>query len=76
MSHPDFYKVAISSAGGYDYSALYAGYEPYIGLPIYADGSQYRGSPDEVPENWKKVDVTRLADRLQGHLLITYRGQR
>ena len=25
-----------------------------------------------MPENWEKVDVTRLADRLQGHLLITY----
>jgi dipeptidyl-peptidase 4 len=72
LSRPDFYKVAISSAGAYDYSALYAGYEPYIGLPIYANGSQYRGHPDEVPENWEIVDVTRLADRLQGHLLITY----
>jgi dipeptidyl aminopeptidase/acylaminoacyl peptidase len=72
FSHPEFYKVAISSAGAYDYSALYAGYEPYIGLPIYADGSQYRGRPDEVPHNWKSVDVTRLADRLEGHLLITY----
>lgn len=72
LSHPEFYKVAISNAGAYDYSALYTGYEMYIGLPIYADGSPFRTRPDEVPSNWEKVDVTRLAGRLQGHLLITY----
>jgi dipeptidyl aminopeptidase/acylaminoacyl peptidase len=72
LSHPDFFKAAISSAGAYDYAALYAGYEPYIGLPVYADGSQYRGHANETPGNWNSVDITRLADRLQGHLLITY----
>ncbi len=72
LSRPEFYKVAISNAGGYDYAALYTGYEQYIGLPEYSDGSPYRTRPDEVPRNWEKVDVTRLADRLQGHLLITY----
>ena len=72
LSHPDFFKVAISSAGVYDYAALYAGYEPYIGLPVYANGSHYRGHPDETPGNWNSVDITRLAGRLQGHLLITY----
>jgi dipeptidyl-peptidase 4 len=72
LSRPEFYKVAASSAGGYDYAALYAGYEPYIGLPVYADGTQYRGRTDEVPVNWDKLDITRMADRLQGHLLITY----
>jgi dipeptidyl-peptidase 4 len=72
LSHPEFYKVAVSSAGAYDYAALYSGYEPYIGLPVYADGSQYRGRVDEAPKNWQMVDITRLADRLQGHLLITY----
>jgi dipeptidyl-peptidase 4 len=72
LSRPEFYKVAVSSAGGYDYAALYSGYEPYIGLPVYADGTQYRTRADEVPVNWNKVDITRMADRLQGHLLITF----
>lgn len=39
---------------------------------MYADGTQYRGRTDEVPVNWDKLDITRIADRLQGHLLITY----
>jgi dipeptidyl aminopeptidase/acylaminoacyl peptidase len=72
LSHPEFYKVAISNAGAYDYSALYSGYEPYLGLPVYANGSQFRQSEADVPENWKQVDVTRLASRLQGRLLISY----
>lgn len=72
LSHPDFYEVAVASAGVYDYSALYAGYEAYLGLPIYADGTPYRGRPDETPANWDRVEVTRMAARLQGHLLLTY----
>jgi dipeptidyl aminopeptidase/acylaminoacyl peptidase len=39
---------------------------------VYSDGSRYRSSPDETPANWDKLDVTRLADRLSGHLLIIY----
>ncbi len=72
LSRPEFYKVAASSAGGYDYAALYAGYEPYIGIPEYANGTPYRGHADEAPVNWEKLDITRMANRLQGHLLITY----
>jgi dipeptidyl aminopeptidase/acylaminoacyl peptidase len=72
LSQPTFYKVAVSVAGAYDYSALESGYESYIGLPIYADGTSYRGHTGEVPANWDKVEITRMADRLQGHLLITY----
>jgi dipeptidyl aminopeptidase/acylaminoacyl peptidase len=72
LSRPEFYKVAVSIAGAYDYAALETGYEAYIGLPIYADGTSYRGHPSEVPANWEKVQIINMADRLQGHLLITY----
>jgi hypothetical protein len=40
--------------------------------PVYADGTRYRSTPNETPANWEKLDVTRLADRLTGHLLIIY----
>ena len=72
LSQPEFYKVAVSTAGAYDYTALETGYEMYLDLPVYADGSRYRGHPGEVPANWDKVQIVNMADRLQGHLLLTY----
>ena len=72
LSRPEFYKVAVSTAGGYDYAALETGYEMYLGLPIYADGTSYRGHIGEVPVNWDKVEIVNMADRLQGYLLLTY----
>jgi len=72
LSRPQFYQVAVSGAGLYDYAATYSGDELFIEPPVYADGTRYRGTPDETPANWNKLDVTRLADRLTGHLLIIY----
>jgi dipeptidyl-peptidase-4 len=72
LSHPDFYKVAVSGAGVYDYAADYLGSEPYLGIARYADGTHYRTRPDEEPENWAAEDVTKMASRLTGHLLIIY----
>jgi dipeptidyl-peptidase 4 len=72
LSRPQFYQVAVSGAGLYDYAATYSGDELFIGPPVYADGTRYRGAPDETPRNWDKLDVTRLADQLTGHLLIIY----
>jgi dipeptidyl-peptidase-4 len=72
LSRPQFYQVSVSGAGLYDYAATYSGDELQIGPPVYADGTRYRSTPDETPANWDKLDVTRLADRLTGHLLIIY----
>jgi dipeptidyl aminopeptidase/acylaminoacyl peptidase len=72
LSRPQFYRVAVSGAGLYDYAATYSGDELQIGPPVYSDGSRYRSAPDETPANWDELDVTRLADRLSGHLLIIY----
>jgi dipeptidyl-peptidase 4 len=72
LSRPQFYKVAVSGAGLYDYAASFTGDELFIGPPIYADGSRYRSTPAETPANWNKLDVTRLASQLAGHLLIIY----
>jgi dipeptidyl-peptidase-4 len=72
LSRPQFYQVAVAGAGLYDYSATYTWDEIFIGLPVYADGTHYHSTPDETPANWDKLDVTRLADRLTGHLLIIY----
>lgn len=73
LSRPEFYKVAVSTAGVYDYAAMYAAqFDNMIGPPVYADGTPYRGNPAESPVNWSKLDITRLADRLQGHLMLVY----
>jgi dipeptidyl-peptidase-4 len=72
LSRPQFYQVAVSGAGLYDYAATYSGDELQIGPPVYADGTRYRGTPVETPANWNKLDVTRLAGQLTGHLLIIY----
>jgi dipeptidyl-peptidase 4 len=72
FSRPQFYQVAVSGAGLYDYAASYTWDEPFIGPPVYADGTRYRSTPDETPANWNKLDVTRSAGNLTGHLLIIY----
>jgi dipeptidyl-peptidase 4 len=72
LSRPQFYKVSVSGAGLYDYAATFTGDELMIGPPVYADGTRYRGTPSETPANWSKLDVTRLAANLTGHLLIIY----
>ncbi len=72
LSRPDFFRVAVSGAGVYDYAALYPGFEAVTGLPVYADGSSIRGKPEEAPASWQKLDITAMAPNLKGHLLIIY----
>jgi dipeptidyl aminopeptidase/acylaminoacyl peptidase len=72
LSRPEFYRVAVSGAGVYDYSALYPGFETVTGLPVYADGSTTRGKPDESPASWRKLDITAMAPNLKGNLLLIY----
>jgi dipeptidyl aminopeptidase/acylaminoacyl peptidase len=72
LSRPEFYRVAVSGAGLYDYAAIYPVMEPYVGAPVYASGSHTRGTPDEYPSNWGPLDITRMVDRLMGHLMIIY----
>ena len=72
LSRPEFYKVAVSGAGVYDYAAMYPGFEDFIGPPAYADGTRYRGKLEEAPANWEKLDITHLAGNLAGHLMIVY----
>jgi dipeptidyl aminopeptidase/acylaminoacyl peptidase len=71
LTHPDFFKVAIATAGGHDYTALEVGYDEYIGRPVYANGTQYRSGPADMPVNWNKVNLLRLAPNLKGKLLLT-----
>ncbi len=72
LSQPEFYDVAVSGAGAYDYAGMYPGFESFTGIPVYSDGSRWRPAPDEAPANWAPLDITAMAPDLAGHLLIVY----
>jgi dipeptidyl-peptidase-4 len=72
LSHSEFYKVAVSSAGPHNFQGFYAGLENLIGLPDYGNGARTRPTPNAVPLNYKQLDNTLLADKLRGHLMLAY----
>ncbi len=72
LSRPEFFDVAVTGAGVYDYIPLYPGFEFAAGIPEYADGSPYRGEPTDYPANYEKLDITRMAGNLKGKMMIVY----
>ena len=72
LKRPDFFKVAVASAGSHDYASLPPSGIKYFGVPKYVDGSSVRPEPDAVPENYRPFDNAELAGNLTGHLLLAY----
>jgi dipeptidyl-peptidase 4 len=72
LSHPEFYKVAVSSAGPHDYEGFYNVMGEYLGPPDYGNGSHIRPTPQSKPQNWRGVDNVPLAANLRGHLMLVY----
>ena len=72
LSRPDFYDVAVSGAGVYDYAAIYPGFEAFTGPAVYSDGGRTRTRPDEAPKSWEPLDITAMAGNLKGRLLLVY----
>lgn len=72
LEFPDFFKVAVSSAGPQRLHGLYPGNELYFGPPVYEGGQPHPTTPGEIPVNYRGVDNTLLADNLQGHLMLAY----
>ncbi len=70
LRHPGFYKVAVSSAGPYDYRYLYPAFVKWTGWPEYEDGG--RIAPDDTTRPLNLTPHAALADRLEGKLLIVY----
>ncbi|WP_162792316.1 prolyl oligopeptidase family serine peptidase [Novosphingobium sp. P6W] len=70
LLEPSFYKVGVSSAGMYDIAWAPTGHENYFGLPDYGDGRHIKVRPDEVASNHWEMSPSRLADRLEGQLLL------
>ena len=72
LRRPDFFKVAVASAGSHDYMSLPPSGIKFFGVPRYADGTAVRPTPDAVPDNYLPFDNAALAANLQGHLLLAY----
>jgi dipeptidyl-peptidase-4 len=77
LRRPEFYKVAVSSAGNQNFQGMYSG--GVLGLdrlltgPLdYGNGERFRPTPDAVPAVYRAFDNANLADRLQGKLLLVY----
>ena len=70
LSQPDFYRVAVAGTGVYDYAGMIQFYEAYITPPDYGDGGTLRSAANQKPENWDHLDITRMAHRLRGKLLL------
>jgi dipeptidyl-peptidase-4 len=71
LSHPEFYKVAVASAGSHNYQGFYQGPETYLGLPDYG-GSSLRPNPVAIPDAYRKLDNATLASNLRGKLMLVY----
>ena len=72
LRYPDFYKVAVSSAGVHAWERFPPSYNSVFGEPDYGDGRTVRPDHAVIPRNLAAVDNTLLADRLKGHLLLAY----
>ncbi len=70
LRFPDFYKVAVSSAGPYDYRYLYPAFVKWTGWPQYEDGT--RIAPDETARLVNLQPAAALVENLAGKLLIVY----
>jgi dipeptidyl-peptidase 4 len=72
IEFPDFFKVGVANVPG----IIMHGESPamdwyaFQGPPVYSNGSQWRPTPNEVPQNWKALDTIAQAERLKGDLMI------
>ncbi len=72
LAHPDFFKVAVSSAGVHNFASIYHGFEIFMGVPDYGDGRTIAFDSREYPENYRPVDNRDLVKSLKGNLLIAW----
>jgi dipeptidyl-peptidase-4 len=70
LDFPDFFKVGVAQVAPGSPHSVYPDFEEYQGVPVYSDGSEWRPKPNEVPSNWKTLDLEEQAGSLKGHLQI------
>lgn len=72
LAHPEFFKVAVSSAGPQNWQGFGQDLQWVIGIPEYSDGGRFRPTPTAVPKVYKELDNATLAGNLRGHLMLVY----
>ncbi|UHQ24445.1 S9 family peptidase [Lysobacter sp. 5GHs7-4] len=76
LRYPDFFKVAVSSAGSHNFQGLYAHFGSmerlFAGPADYGNGARLRPTPDAIALNYRDLDNAPLASRLRGKLLLVY----
>ena len=70
LEFPDFFKAAVAACPAGGQHSMYTGTEPWVGAPVYADGSSLRSKPNDEPKNFALFDSAKDADRLKGDLLV------
>ena len=70
LTHPEFFKVAVSGAGCHNWQGMYPGYENLIGAPVFSDGTNVSPDGIEVPSNYVSLDNASLVSRLLGKLML------
>lgn len=72
LDYPDFFKVGVADVppGGMHNVYQCEEWYGYQGPPVYSNGTHFRPKPNEVPENWKRIDMRQKAANLKGHLLV------
>lgn len=71
LTYPDFYKVAVSSAGPQNFQGFYP-VEGLFPLPDYGNGRTAAPDPTAVPRNYASLDMMPLASKLKGKLMFVY----
>jgi dipeptidyl-peptidase-4 len=72
LRHPDVFKVAVSSAGIHNLHAIYSSIATITAAPDYGDGLSLRTDHRAVPQNYRDLDNTVLAENLRGKLMLIY----
>jgi dipeptidyl aminopeptidase/acylaminoacyl peptidase len=71
LTYPDFYKVAVSSAGPLNFQGFYP-VEGIFPLPDYGHSGPVRPNATAVPDSYARFDLMPLAPKLKGKLLLAY----
>ncbi len=71
LSYPDFFKVAVSSAGPHNFQGFYS-VEGLFPAPDYGNGRVAAPDPQAIPLNYAPLDSLPLASQLKGKLLLVY----
>jgi dipeptidyl-peptidase-4 len=66
------FKVAVSSAGIHNLHAIYSSIATITAAPDYGDGLSLRTDHRAVPQNYRDLDNTVLAENLRGKLMLIY----